>query len=63
MVTALVDTGDQTFPKGVAPLQTTASLERFSKLCLVKLTVSIEVKLLEGLGKVVSSEEVCSIAA
>lgn len=63
MVTPLVDTGDQPFPEGVTPLQTTTSLESFSKLGLVELTISIEVKLLEGPSKVVSSEEVCSVAA
>ena len=56
MVSALVDTGDQPFPEGVAPFHTTTSLNGLSELTLVNLTVSIEVKLLKGPGKVVTGQ-------
>jgi hypothetical protein len=56
MVSALVDTGDQPFPEGVAPFHTTTSLKGLSELTLVNLTVSIEVKLLKGPGKVVTGQ-------
>lgn len=56
MVSTLVDTADQLFPEGLAPLQTTTSLKGLLELPLVELTVSIEVKLLKGPGKVVSGQ-------